>query len=261
MFIRGFASPALCAILQPMRWGVAAVAVALVVAGSGCGLFRKGPKPIEPVPGASQIGVASWYGPGFHGRRTANGEVYDQYGLTAAHRTLPHGTWVEVTNLANDRAVRVRINDRGPYVDDRVIDLSYTAAQRLDMVRTGIAPVRVEVVEADAVPEIIPVAAAPPPARPAPPAPAPAPVRAPVVASGGRYLVHAGVYADYARARREQRRLDGAVGAVRLAFVEAPEARFYQLRVGPFTSRAAAERAAQRLAELGAPALVVVSGR
>lgn len=241
-----------------MRWGVAAVAVALVATGSGCGLFRKGPKPLEPVPGASQIGVASWYGPGFNGRRTANGEIYDQYALTAAHRTLPHGTWVEVTNLTNDRTVRVRINDRGPYVDDRVIDLSYTAAQRIDMLRSGIAPVRVEVIAADLVPEVVPVAAAAPP-----PAPAPVPVAAapPVVASGGSYGVHVGVYADYERARREQRRLDGAAGPVRLALVDAPEARFYQLRVGPFASRAAAERAAQRLADLGAPALVVVSGR
>ena len=245
-----------------MRRGVAVVAVALVVAGSGCGLFRKGPKPIEPVPGASQIGVASWYGPGFHGRRTANGEVYDQYGLTAAHRTLPHGTWVEVTNLATDRSVRVRINDRGPYVDDRVIDLSYTAAQRIDMLRSGIAPVRVEVVEADAVPEPIPVAAVAPPPTPRPrPAAAPAAPPPPVVESGGRYLVHAGVYADYERARREQRRLAGTAGPVRLAFVEAPEARFYQLRVGPFASRAAADEAARRLEQLGAPALVVVSGR
>jgi rare lipoprotein A len=217
-----------------MRWGVAAVAVALVAAGGGCGFFRKSPKPLEPVPGASQIGVASWYGPGFHGRRTANGEVYDQYALTAAHRTLPHGTWVEVTNLANQETVRVRINDRGPYVDDRIIDLSYTAAQRIDMLRSGIAPVRVEVLDADAVPELIPVAAAPPPrvvmppvvsvAAPPPPAPAPAPP--PIVSSDGRYSVHVGVYADYDRARREQRRLDGEVGAVHLALVETPEARF-----------------------------------
>jgi rare lipoprotein A len=251
---------------------VAAVAVGLAVLGTGCGLFRKGPKPLEPVPGASQIGVASWYGPGFHGRRTANGEVYDQYGMTAAHRTLPHGTWVEVTNLTNDRSVRVRINDRGPYVDDRIIDLSYTAAQRLDMVRSGIAPVRVEVVEGDLLPTPLAVAAAPPPPPPpvAPPplpriaaAPAMLPVAAPppVVDRGGSYSVHAGVYNDYQRARREQRRLDGAVGPVRLALVDAPEARFYQLRVGPFASRAAAERAAQQLANLGAPALVVLSGR
>jgi len=259
-----------------MRWGVAAVAVALVAAGGGCGFFRKSPKPLEPVPGASQIGVASWYGPGFHGRRTANGEVYNQYALTAAHRTLPHGTWVEVTNLANQETVRVRINDRGPYVDDRIIDLSYTAAQRLDMLRSGIAPVRVEVLDADVVPELIPVAAAPQPWRvPAPPPvvavaapplmavaapPAPAAVPAPIASSDGRYSVHVGVYADYDRARREQRRLDGEVGAVRLALVETPEARFYQLRVGPFGSRADAERAARHLSDLGVPALVV-SGR
>ncbi|MBX3026716.1 septal ring lytic transglycosylase RlpA family protein [bacterium] len=242
------------------------MAVGLAVLGTGCGLFRKAPKPLEPVPGASQIGVASWYGPGFHGRRTANGEVYDQYGLTAAHRTLPHGTWVEVTNLSNDRSVRVRINDRGPYVDDRVIDLSYTAAQRLDMVRSGIAPVRVEVVEGDLLPQAIPVAAAPPPAPPPPARPAPlamVPVAAapPVVDRGGSYRVHVGVYVDYERARREQRRLDGVAGPVRLVLVDAPDARFYQLRAGPFASRGAAERAARQLADLGAPALVVVSGR
>jgi rare lipoprotein A len=248
-----------------MRWGVAAVAVALVAAGGGCGFFRKSPKPLEPVPGASQIGVASWYGPGFHGRRTANGETYNQYALTAAHRTLPHGTWVEVTNLANQETVRVRINDRGPYVDDRIIDLSYTAAQRIDMLRSGIAGT-VEVLDADVVPELIPVAAAPPPPRRCQPpvmaaAPPPHPLQpAPIVSSDGRYSVHVGVYADYDRARREQRRLDGEVGAVHLALVETPEARFYQLRVGPFGSRADAERAARHLSDLGAPALVV-SGR
>ena len=76
-----------------------------------------------------QVGVASWYGPGFHGRRTANGEIYDQYELTAAHRTLPLGTRAMVTNLDNGRSVEVRINDRGPFVDGRVIDLSYGAAR------------------------------------------------------------------------------------------------------------------------------------
>jgi rare lipoprotein A len=252
-----------------------AAAIGLAMLGTGCGLFRTAPKPLSPVPGASQIGVASWYGPGFHGRRTANGEEYDQYALTAAHRTLPHGTWVEVTNLNNDRSVRVRINDRGPYVDDRVIDLSYTAAQRIDMVRSGIAPVRVEVLESELVPAPIPVAAAPPPppvvpvAAPppslrtvaAPPPPVTSVAAPPVVDRGGSYGVHIGVYRDYERARREQRRLDGAVGPVRLVMIDAPDARFYQLRVGPFAGRAVAERAARRLEALGAPALVVVSGR
>jgi rare lipoprotein A (peptidoglycan hydrolase) len=92
-----------------------------------------------------QTGVASWYGPGFHGRQTANGEVYDQYKLTAAHRTLPLGTWVKVKNPTNGKRIEVRINDRGPYIDGRIIDLSYAAARALGMVKPGIAQVEVEV--------------------------------------------------------------------------------------------------------------------
>src|SRR5258705_450534 len=86
------------------------------------------------VVGGRQEGVASWYGPGFHGRRTANGEIYDQYELTAAHPSLPLGSRVMVTSLANGRAVEVRINDRGPFVGGRVVDLSYAAARVIWMV-------------------------------------------------------------------------------------------------------------------------------
>jgi rare lipoprotein A len=89
-------------------------------------------------------GVASWYGPGFIGRRTANGEIYTARELTAAHRTLPFGTLVRVTNLHNGQSVVVRINDRGPFVGERVIDLSQAAAERLDMIRSGLAWVRLE---------------------------------------------------------------------------------------------------------------------
>ena len=89
-------------------------------------------------------GLASWYGPGFAGRRTSSGEVFDPGQLTAAHRTLPFGTVVRVVNLDNGRAVQVRINDRGPFKPGRVIDLSRAAAEQLDMVRAGVAPVRVE---------------------------------------------------------------------------------------------------------------------
>lgn len=88
-------------------------------------------------------GVASWYGEDFHGRATANGETYDMHGLTAAHKTLPIPTWVEVTNLENDRRVIVRVNDRGPFVGGRIIDLSYAAASELDMIRDGTANVEV----------------------------------------------------------------------------------------------------------------------
>jgi peptidoglycan hydrolase-like protein with peptidoglycan-binding domain len=89
-------------------------------------------------------GTASWYGPGFHGRRTANGEIYDQKELTAAHKTLPLDTWVRVS--AGGRCIVVRINDRGPYVGDRLIDLSFAAAQRLGVAHAGTATVEIEAV-------------------------------------------------------------------------------------------------------------------
>lgn len=92
-------------------------------------------------------GVASWYGPGFAGRRTANGEIFDPTQLTAAHRTLPFGTQVRVTNLANGLSVVVRINDRGPFRAGRIIDLSRAAAERLHMIGRGLATVRIELVQ------------------------------------------------------------------------------------------------------------------
>jgi rare lipoprotein A len=100
--------------------------------------------PIEDSDGFEEEGLASWYGPGFHGRRTANGERYDQNGMTAAHRTLPLGTRVKVTDVDTGREVEVRINDRGPFKRGRVIDLSYAAARKLRMVERGLARVRVE---------------------------------------------------------------------------------------------------------------------
>ncbi len=92
-------------------------------------------------------GQASWYGEQFHGNQTASGEVYNMYNHTAAHRTLPFGTRVRVTRVDNRRSVVVRINDRGPFVDDRIIDLSYGAAAEIGMVNDGLADVEVEVVE------------------------------------------------------------------------------------------------------------------
>jgi hypothetical protein len=94
----------------------------------------------------TQFGVASWYGPGFRGRKTANGETFDPQSLTAAHRTLAFGTMVLVTNLANGRSVLVKINDRGPWVDRRVIDLSQAAASRLNLVDAGIGLVRLDII-------------------------------------------------------------------------------------------------------------------
>lgn len=96
--------------------------------------------------GYDRVGVASWYGPGFHGRKTANGEIFDQSALTAAHPTLPMPSLVEVTNLANGRRTVVRVNDRGPYAHDRIIDLSKAVAERLGFVHLGTARVRVRFV-------------------------------------------------------------------------------------------------------------------
>jgi len=101
-----------------------------------------------------QLGVASWYGKGFHGRRTSNGERFDMYAMTAAHRTLPLGSYVRVTSLATAKSVVVRINDRGPYVNGRVIDLSYVAAAELGMSRAGVTKVAIERVEKPSVERI-----------------------------------------------------------------------------------------------------------
>src|SRR5262245_23123224 len=128
-----------------MRWRWWMMAAALAAAGCGSIVMREPAPKAPPAVGGVRVGVASWYGPGFHGNRTANGEIYDQYELTAAHPTLPLGTRAMVTNMKNGRAVEVRINDRGPFVGGRVIDLSYAAARSIGMIGPGTAPVRVEV--------------------------------------------------------------------------------------------------------------------
>lgn len=108
----------------------------------------KAPRPGRNRP---QIGKASWYGGKFHGRKTANGESYDMYQFTAAHRSLPLGSWVKVTNLRNSKWVIVRVNDRGPWIDGRIMDMSYGAAIQLDLPARGVEKVKLELVE----PEIL----------------------------------------------------------------------------------------------------------
>ena len=100
--------------------------------------------PLKSAHGFVEEGVASWYGPGFHGKKTASGERFNQYNISAAHKILPLGTEVRVTNLENHRSLILRINDRGPFVDDRVIDLSRGAAQRLGVIGKGTARVRIQ---------------------------------------------------------------------------------------------------------------------
>lgn len=121
------------------------MSVALVVSCGG----KKLPPPVPPseVDGYTEKGMASWYGNPYHGRKTASGERYDMYQMTAAHQTLPFGTVVRVTNLENGEKVEVRINDRGPFKKGRIIDLSYASAKKLDMIGPGVVKVKVVVVK------------------------------------------------------------------------------------------------------------------
>jgi rare lipoprotein A len=115
----------------------------VVLAGCARGVRQAAPPPARL--GAEQEGIASWYGEPYHGRTTASGEIYDMHALTAAHRTLPFGTRVAVTNLDNGRRVEVRVNDRGPFREGRIVDVSLAAARHLGMVLAGIVPVRLRV--------------------------------------------------------------------------------------------------------------------
>jgi rare lipoprotein A len=140
--------------LQPRRAALCAgmLASLLLVFTAGCGRpanARFPPPPAKPAPiGWTETGVASWYGAPYDGRPAASGEIFDTRKLTAAHRTLPFDTWVEVTNLQNGRQVNVRINDRGPFIDGRIIDLSLAAANTIGLVGQGTGKVRLKVVRA-----------------------------------------------------------------------------------------------------------------
>ena len=119
--------------------------LALLIAAAACGV-KTAPQSMTPS-GKPQRGLASWYGPKFHGRTTANGERYNMMDLTAAHKTLPFGTFVHVTNRANNKTIVVRINDRGPFVRGRIIDLSYAAAKVIGASSTGVVDVEVRVMD------------------------------------------------------------------------------------------------------------------
>jgi rare lipoprotein A len=114
---------------------------------SGCAKKHRVAAPSAPAPQihSEETGLASWYGHPYHGRAASNGEIYDMEKLTAAHRTLPFGTWVHVTNLANHKSVDVRIIDRGPFINGRIIDLSHAAAQAIDLIGPGVAEVRLDI--------------------------------------------------------------------------------------------------------------------
>lgn len=185
--------------------------------------------------GYKERGVASWYGKKFHGRLTSNREPYDMYAMTAAHKTLPLPTYVKVRNLRNDRSIIVRVNDRGPFVHNRIIDLSYAAALKLDMIRDGTSLVEVTAISFDDLPRDRPVRVVEPAEPPAPqPVPAPRPETPPATPQDHEIFVQVGAFGD--RANAERRRAALMSGGIGGAFIYADEAAtppMYRVRIGP----------------------------
>ncbi|HAJ91681.1 MAG TPA: septal ring lytic transglycosylase RlpA family lipoprotein [Gammaproteobacteria bacterium] len=192
--------------------------------------------------GYKEQGMASWYGTKFHGKRTSSGEPYDLYAMTAAHKTLPLPTYVEVTNLGNDRSVIVKVNDRGPFHDDRLIDLSYTAAVKLGIVGNGTGHVEVAAIDAGT------------PAK----ATATAPLAAPVVPAATSHpgdtalYLQVGAFSNRENAERLQGKIQTQdVGAVRIVESSGDNGTFYKVQVGPLSDATELDRVAKTLKPLG----------
>jgi rare lipoprotein A len=172
-----------------------------------------------------QQGIASWYGKDFHGRQTSSGEVYNMYQLTCAHPTLPLGTMVMVTNLENGRSVELRVNDRGPFVKGRIVDVSYAAAKMLDMAEKGTAPVKVEVF-------------------------------GPVIEQVQRFTLQVGSFVDEANAQRLAEQLRESFENVHVTTMETQTQKYHRVRVGQFETRESALVAAEKLSQMGFNVLV-----
>ena len=193
--------------------------------------------------GYVERGVASWYGPGFHKVRTSTGETYDMYGMTAAHKTLPLPAYVSVTNLQNGRSIVVRVNDRGPFVGNRIIDLSYTAASKLDMLRNGTAMVEVRSIDPPT-PALTASTAAATATESAPPSAAPI--------ANTALFVQAGAFSDPANAERLAEKLrGGSYGKVFVRDNEIAGRRMYRVRIGPVPDVAEFDRIVAALDRLG----------
>jgi rare lipoprotein A len=198
----------------------------------------------QPLPhsdGFRQNGIASWYGREFHGKKTSNGEIYDMHAMTAAHKTLPLGTYVRVNNLENNRSAVVRINDRGPFVHGRIIDLSYAAADDIGIVDSGTA--RVEVVALG---------------RPAS-AGGTAPVYTAEDYSHGNFTFQVGAFLNRENAERQKRELEQRYKNAHITVYDRGDQVFYRVRVGRFTTLEEAVRQEEILIQDGFPDAILVA--
>ncbi len=194
-------------------------------------VFGRTYRVMESAEGHRERGIASWYGSKFHGRRTSSGEPYDMYQMTAAHKHLPLPTWVEVRHLDNNRRIVVKVNDRGPFADNRIIDLSYAAAAKLGMLGAGTAPVEIRTVTPDN-------------------APAPAPTTR--VAESGNASATSGYWiqlAAFGSASNAQRLVDeiSAAGLSAAASILRGPDGLHRVRLGPLTDVAAVDRLSDEL--------------
>lgn len=199
--------------------------------------------PLPSADGFREKGIASWYGKDFHGRKTSNGEIYNMHAMTAAHKTLPMNVHVRVSNLSNGRSAVVRINDRGPFVKGRVIDLSYVAANQLDIVKPGTAPVRVEALGFK---------------LETPPGSATV-YRQPETYDAGTYTVQVGAFTIAANAQSLAAQLRSTYGAASVAEAWIQGRKFYRVRAGQYPSLKRATAALLRFEQSGFPNSFVVA--
>jgi rare lipoprotein A len=200
--------------------------------------------------GYRQRGIASWYGRKFHGHRTSNGDTYDMFAMTAAHKTLPLPTYVKVTNLQNDRQVIVRVNDRGPFHPNRIIDLSYAAAAKLGITATGTGMVEVEAIDPKAYqkhrqkqrPYALQTFERHPPKHAAP-----------------KMYLQLGAFSNRANARQLQQRVTHVFQSVSIDTLNQAKSPLYRVRIGPITNTDEADHLINELRQQGfsAPQIVI----
>jgi len=199
-------------------------------------VYGKRYKTLPSSKGYREQGVASWYGTKFHGKRTSSGEPYDLYAMTAAHKTLPLPTYARVTNLENGRSVVVKVNDRGPFHDDRIIDLSYTAAAKLGILGEGTGPVEVKAIDTGGGTTRLAAAA-------------------PVISatSPGQILyLQVGAFSSPHNAERLRNEIQAQqIAEVRIVESSGTAGTFYKVQVGPLSDNVEAERIARELKTLG----------
>jgi rare lipoprotein A len=210
----------------------APIALCFLAIVTGCSVpASKMSVPLPAESRLSQTGIASWYGPGFHGNATASGDIYNQTELTAAHQTLPLGTRLIVTNLENGIATQVTINDRGPFAKGRIIDLSYAAAQSINMIGPGTALVRIDVIDT--------------------------PTKIQTIRPSLDYTLQVGSFSQLENAQQLRDRLAKSFSDVTIAPLQFKDLTYYRVQLGTFSNRAAAEEQARQVSQSGHPVVIM----